>query len=283
MRKTLFTRVSFAAMVATLAGCSSTPPPTPVTHSGFKAAAMQFMTADPIRYQGTVVDKGQFYPKETFTLSYRYCAASPAQAEQEISAFYDLAKQTCTQNNGVMLNQEHDTWCVTHPSSTQETPLFAARITTSELWADICPTGPFVTMRVIENQDVEPAEWVAGATLLGYQPYSPHRKMVTQEKPDAEIFNEEESPAPEQEAWTEESGFIATHIGETVCMYKKTKDEAFGVTYKGTIHRVNNDRISVLATEKLKGDIRTAPEFERLPWYPEAIIEADIRSWFVCP
>ncbi len=65
-------------------------------------------------------------------------------------------------------------------------------------------------------------------------------------------------------------------------MYKKTKDEAYGVTYKGQIQSVKDNRVSVLATEKLKGDIRVAPEMDQLPWYKEAVIEADARSWFIC-
>ena len=78
MRKTLLTRVSLAGLIATIAGCSSTPPPppAPTVEKSFKTIASQFMTSDATRSQGTVVDKGMFYPKETFSLSYRYCSAS---------------------------------------------------------------------------------------------------------------------------------------------------------------------------------------------------------------
>ena len=284
MRKTLLTRVSLAGVIATVAGCSSTPPPppAPVVEKSFKTVASQFMTSDATRSQGTIVDKGMFYPKETFSLSYRYCSASAEQAQKEIDQFYQLAKKTCKANSGTMINQDTDAWCVSHPNTQDETPIFSARITSTDLWADVCPTGPFVTMRVIENKDVDKAAWIDGAKLLGYQPYSVHRKIVPSNQSQAALFSEKETPAPDQEPWTEETGFIATHIGETVCMYKKTKDEAYGVTYKGKIQSVNDDRVSVLATEKLKGDIRIAPEIDPLPWHKEAVIEADARSWFIC-
>ena len=94
MRKTLLTRVSLAAIIATIAGCSSTPPPpAPTVEKSFKTIASQFMNSDATRSQGTVVDKGMFYPKETFSLSYRYCSASAEQAKQDIDQFYQLAKK----------------------------------------------------------------------------------------------------------------------------------------------------------------------------------------------
>lgn len=77
MYNTLFTRVSLAAVIAVIAGCSSTPPPPkPAPDYSFKTVAKKFIAADNSRSNGVVVDKGMFYPKETFSYSYRYCSNS---------------------------------------------------------------------------------------------------------------------------------------------------------------------------------------------------------------
>ena len=281
MYNTLFTRVSLAAVIAVLTGCSSPPPQPqkPAPDYSFKTAAQKFIAADSARNNGVVVDKGLFYPKETFSYSYRYCANSEQQAQQDIIQFDQLATQTCAANNGSMVNLDAGTWCVQHPNTDQETPLFASRISSIDLWADICSTGPFVTMRIIENRDIPQTAWVDGAKLLGYQPYSIHRTLMTAK---AIQHLDDATPPPAQEAWTEETAFIASHVGETVCMYKKSKDEAYGVTYKGTIKSVKDGRVRVLATRKIKGDVRIAPVSTPLPWHKKALIEADAKSWFIC-
>ncbi|OBU33515.1 hypothetical protein [Photobacterium phosphoreum] len=280
MYNTLFTRVSLAAVIAVLAGCSSTPPPPkPAPDYSFKTAAKKFIAADSTRNNGVVVDKGLFYPKETFSYSYRYCSTSEQQAQQDIAQFDQLATKTCTANNGSMVNLDTGTWCVQHPNTDQETPLFASRISSIDLWADICSGGPFVTMRIIENRDIPQTAWIDGAKLLGYQPYSTHRTLMSSK---AIKHLDDETPPPAEEPWTEETAFIASHVGETVCMYKKSKDDAYGVTYKGTIESIKDGRVRVLATRKIKGDVRIAPVSTPLPWHKKAIIEADAKSWFIC-
>lgn len=280
MYNTLFTRVSLAAIIAVIAGCSSTPPPpTPAPDYSFKTAAKKFIAADSSRSNGVVVDKGLFYPKETFSYSYRYCSNSEQQAQQDMAQFNQLAAKTCSINKGSLVNLDTGTWCVQHPNTDQETPLFAARISSIDLWADICSGGPFVTMRIIENRDIPQSAWVDGATLLGYQPYSVHRTLMSSK---AIEQLDDATPAPAEEAWTEETAFIASHVGESVCIYKKSKDDAYGITYKGTIESVKDGRVRVLATRKIKGDIRIAPISTPLPWHKQAIIEADAKSWFIC-
>ncbi|MCD9539946.1 hypothetical protein GLP22_01790 [Photobacterium carnosum] len=282
MYNTLFSRVSLAAVIAVVAGCSSTPPPSPPKPApdfSFKTAANKFIAADSTRSNGVVVDKGMFYPKETFAYSYRYCTNSDQQAQQDIAQFNQLAAKTCSVNKGSLVNLETGTWCIQHANTDQETPLFAARISSIDLWADICSGGPFVTMRIIENRDIPHSAWVDGAELLGYQPYSVHRTLMTT-KAIGQL--DDATLPPAEEAWTEETTFIATHVGETVCMYKKSKDDVYGATYKGTIESVKEGRVRVLATRKIKGDVRIAPISTPLPWHKKAIIEADAKSWFIC-
>ena len=106
MYNTLFSRVSLAAVIAVVAGCSSTPPPSPPKPApdfSFKTAANKFIAADSTRSNGVVVDKGMFYPKETFAYSYRYCTNSDQQAQQDIAQFNQLAAKTCSVNKGSLV------------------------------------------------------------------------------------------------------------------------------------------------------------------------------------
>lgn len=285
MYNTLLPKIVLTTVITLLVGCSSSPEPkappatTPQLDYSFKTATSKFINADHTRQRGVVVDKGMFYPKETFAFRYRYCSASEDNALQDMVNFNQLVDQVCHNNAGSIINLNSGSWCVQQANTPEETPIFAARISATELWSDICMTGPFITLRVIENRDISQSAWVDGAKLLGYQPYSNHRILVS--KTELAHLNDM-TPSPDQEMWTEETSFIASHVGETVCIYKKAKNDSFGVTYKGKVDSIKDNRIRVLATRKIKGDIRIAPISTPLPWHKKAYIEADVKSWFLC-
>jgi len=264
-----------------LVGCSSTSESFfSSSEYRFHDSAQSFISLNETRSNGAVVDKGLFYPKSAFSFTYRYCANSPQGASNDIQEFHQLAKRVCDANVGQLIHQDTGTWCVYNPNTVDERPIFYTKISSTELWADLCLDGPFVTLKVVENTEASPEEWYEAAKILGYQPYSSHRKLITP----SELG---QLPQPQKEPiatefWNEESQYIYTNIGSVVCLYNRPENSAIGYTYLGTVHSVDSGLVKVAATTKLRGDIRTAPVLEQLDWHKMAYITAAANSWFVC-
>ncbi|WP_053111879.1 hypothetical protein [Photobacterium swingsii] len=162
----------FATLLLTLTACSSTP--LFVSKSPdmqFLLSTRAFIDMNDTRRNGAVVDKGLFYPKDTYSFAYRYCATSPETAINDIAEYQQLAKRTCDANQGKLVHQSTGTWCVSNANTPEESPIFYARISSTELWADLCLDGPFITMRVIENTDAAADEWRASAKILATNLY----------------------------------------------------------------------------------------------------------------
>ncbi|MGR5147895.1 hypothetical protein ACQKP8_15280 [Photobacterium alginatilyticum] len=246
----------------------------------FHDSTQSFIALNDTRKNGAVVDKGLFYPKSAFSFTYRYCANSPQEANNDIQEFHQLAKRVCDANVGQLIHQDTGTWCVYNPNTVDERPIFYSKISSTALWADLCLDGPFVTLKVIENTEASPDEWYDAAKILGYQPYSSYRKLIT--PPEVGQIPQPIKEPVATELWNEESEYIYTNIGSVVCLYNQPKDSAMGYTYLGTVHSVSNGLVKVAATAKLKGDIRTAPMLEQLEWHRMAYITAAANSWFVC-
>ncbi|PSW06801.1 hypothetical protein [Photobacterium lipolyticum] len=272
---------SMVFSILLLAGCSSTPDNAKTTEYRFLDSTRSFITLNDSRRNGAVVDKGYFYPKSAFSFSYRYCAKSPSHANQDIVEYQALAKRVCDANNGQLIHQESGTWCVSNANTVAEYPLFSARISSTELWADLCLDGPFVTLKVIENTNAPLGKWYDAAQVLGYQPYTRYRKLILVDTNQGALYLVTKEPAS-AELWNDESRYIYTNIGQIVCLYNQPEGSGLGYTYRGTVQSVSNGRVKVLATTKLKGDIRTAPALERLEWHREAYINAAANAWFVC-
>ncbi|MGF1724763.1 hypothetical protein [Photobacterium nomapromontoriensis] len=234
-----------------------------------------------IRRNGAVVDKGIFYPKNTYSFTYRYCANSEQDAARDIADYQILAQRVCDANAGQLTLQDSGTWCVTGANTLEETPIFSARISSTELWADLCLDGPFVTLRVIENTTAPTGEWFEAAEILGYDPYSPQRQVVLASVINSPLY-QPSSNINTNSKWSEESQYIYSNIGTTVCLYDQTDKTTIGYTYRGQVYSVNNGMVKVLAREKIKGDIRVAPAWEPVKWHKEAYITAAANSWFVC-
>lgn len=275
--------LSFTALLSVLlAGCSSTSTFfTGDSEYSFRDSAESFIQMNDTRSSGAEVDKGLFYPKSTFSYTYRYCANSPDMAQQDMAEFHQLAKRVCDANHGQIIHQDTGSWCVNYPDTANEQPVFYARISSTELWADLCLDGPFVTLKVIENTEARPDEWYQAAKVLGYQPYSQYRMLVP--APEAGQLHQPEKEPVATEFWNEESEYIYTNVGSVVCLYNRPAGENIGYTYQGTVHSVNNGLVKVATTTKLKGDIRTAPALEPMAWHhPMAYITAAANAWFVC-
>ncbi|UXI03716.1 hypothetical protein [Photobacterium sp. TY1-4] len=265
-----------------LTGCSTT---TSFFSGGseysFRDSAESFIQMNDTRSNGAEVDKGLFYPKSAFSFTYRYCASSPTAAQQDMAEFNELAKRVCDVNKGQIIHQDTGSWCVNYPDTANEQPIFYARISSTELWADLCLDGPFVTLKVIENTEAAPNEWHQAAKVLGYQPYSQYRQLLPAPTT-GQLLQPEKEPIA-TEFWNEESQYIYTNVGSVVCLYNRPEGENVGYTYRGTVHSVNNGLVKVAATTKLKGDIRTAPALEPMEWHhPMAYITAAANAWFVC-
>lgn len=264
-----------------LSGCSS------LSSLGFSSdysmydTARDFIDENEVRSNGAVVDKGQYYPKSAYSYTYRYCSNSPAQAAEDIAQFQNLARQVCDLNNGQLNHQETGTWCVVNTNTAEENPLFSASISGTDQWADLCLDGPFVTLNVIENDGAPDDEWYNSAIVLGYQPYSPERRLLDTPATATALIEPTRAPAANG-AWTEESEHIYTSVGENVCLYERPRNSTLGYTYRGTVRNATEGKVRVLVTEKYKGDIRTAPTLERLDWHEEAYITASAKAWFVC-
>ncbi|MGF1682762.1 hypothetical protein [Photobacterium minamisatsumaniensis] len=266
-----------------LIGCSSTPDST-VRKTGeysFYDSTQSFISLNEIRSSGAVVDKGLFYPKNAYSFTYRYCSTSEQNAAEDIAEYLALAKRVCEANTGQLIYQPSGAWCVTAANTFDERPLFSARISSTALWADLCLDGPFVTLKMVENTTASITEWYQSSQVLGYQPYTPHRVLTV---PAAAMSPLYASPVSTNtvNTWSDESEFIYSNIGATVCIYDHPNNSPHGYTYRGQVYSVNNGTVKVLATEKWQGDIRTAPAWERLEWYNEAYITASANSWFVC-
>ncbi|MCW8329237.1 hypothetical protein MD588_10505 [Photobacterium sp. SDRW27] len=247
----------------------------------FFDSAKSFINLNEARSSGAVVDKGLFYPKSAFSFTYRYCANSPQEAQNDIQEFQQLAKRVCDANTNQLIHQDTGTWCVYNANTVDEFPLFYAKISSTELWADLCLDGPFVTIKLIENTRAWPEKWYEAAKVLGYQPYSVHRQLVIPTSDHGQLYQSPKEPIS-TELWNEESQYIYSHIGSTVCLYNRPVDSAIGYTYIGTVHSVKDGLVKVATKAKYKGDIRTAPALEQLEWHSMAYITAAANSWFVC-
>lgn len=264
-----------------LAGCSSIPDNVKTTKYRFFDSTKRFITLNNTRRNGAVVDKEDLSPTSAFSFRYRYCAKSPLDAKQDILEYQTLAKRVCDANNGQLIHQEPSTWCVSNANTGNEYPLFSARISSTELWADLCLDGPFVTLSVIENTNAPFSKWYNAAQTLGYQPYTQYRKLISVHSDQGELYQVTKESASAG-LWNDENQYIYTNIGQAVCLYNKPKGSGLGHTYRGTVQSVSHGRVKVLATIKLKGDIRTAPALEPLEWHKEAYINAPANAWFIC-
>ncbi|WIH24901.1 hypothetical protein [Photobacterium damselae] len=288
MQRTTTHRLAIAVTVVALAGCSSTPKQQqPETNQlpvyKFTDVAHNFIAENAERSSGTVVDKGFFNPKKNNSFGYRYCASSPDAASTDMEAFKLLAQSTCDTNLGTMVDLPHGTWCVYNPNTPEEAPIFSAYISDSDLWTDLCPTGPFVTMKVNENREYTKDQWFKEAQVLGYEPYSIHRKVKpVKSGVRSESFRTTPATDKNLDTWADESYYIYKNIGATVCLVDKQKSVPYDVTYRGKVVSAKDGRVRVLATQKFKGDVRTAPKYEVLPWHKKAYINADVNSWFLC-
>ncbi|PSW23058.1 hypothetical protein C9I94_17945 [Photobacterium swingsii] len=272
----------FATLLLTLTACSSTP--LFVSKSPdmqFLLSTRAFIDMNDTRRNGAVVDKGLFYPKDTYSFAYRYCATSPETAINDIAEYQQLAKRTCDANQGKLVHQSTGTWCVSNANTPEESPIFYARISSTELWADLCLDGPFITMRVIENTDAAADEWRASAKILGYQPYTATRQLISKNDTYGQLYQSPAAPLGDQ-TWDQESLYIYNSTGQTVCLYDQANDSPLGHTFLGTVESVDVGKVRVLVTAKMKGDIRTAPIMEKLEWHDSAYITAPAHSWFVC-
>ena len=267
-----------------LVGCSSTSETRPdLAEYSFLDSTKSFLELNSTRNNGAVVDKGNFYPKSAYSFSYRYCANSSQQAKNDVAEYLDLAKRTCDANIGTLVHQETASWCVYNANTVEERPIFSARISSTELWADLCLDGPFVTLRVIENTNAPSNEWLSAAQVLGYQPYSIHRTLISDSNDlGSAAYTSQPNVTVQPQVWTEESQFIYTNKGQTVCLFEQPKGSSLGHTYQGAVMQAYKGRVKVLATAKFKGDIRIAPALEKVDWYSEAYIDAAANSWFVC-
>ncbi|MGF1761478.1 hypothetical protein L4D76_26945 [Photobacterium sagamiensis] len=264
-----------------IAGCSSIPNIFKPAKYSLLSSTNNFIAMDDIRSYGDIVDKSDFYPKRSFSFSYRYCTRSPAEANKDIVEYQSLAKHVCDTNHGQLIHQDSGTWCVSNANSVEELPLFHGRISSTELWAELCPDGPFITLKVIENTYFSAGKWYDAAQALGYQPYYRYRKIISINTTGGQLYQTPKEPVL-NELWTEESQFIYTNIGQVVCLFEQLEGPALGYTYRGTVDSVSNDKVKVLVTTKLKGDLRTAPISEPLEWHREAYITAPANAWFVC-
>ncbi|WP_299018434.1 hypothetical protein [uncultured Photobacterium sp.] len=286
--KMMSARFNISVMVPTvlsalsLSGCSSLSDSESNIHTyRFNDYAKSFITLNDTRINGAVVDKGLFYPKSAFSFTYRYCANSPQSAADDIEEFNLLAKRVCDANHGQLIHQQTGTWCVYNSNTIDEYPLFYAKISSTELWSDLCLDGPFVTLKVVENTEANHNQWFEAAKVLGYQPYSAKRQLVIPDSTLGHLYQAPQEPVA-TELWNEESEYIYTRIGAIVCLYNRPADSPAGYTYRGTVHSVNGGMVKVAATTKLRGDIRTAPALEQLEWHRLAYITAAANSWFVC-
>lgn len=269
-------------LVTTLAGCSTMSDTARKTGEySIYDSTQSFIALTDTRRNGAVVDKGLFYPKNTYSFSYRYCSSGEASAAKDIAEYQTLAKRVCDVNNGQLIHQDTGTWCVASPNTHDERPIFYARISSTELWADLCLDGPFVTLKLIENTTAPTQEWYESAQVLGYEPYSAVRLLV----PRTEVATPlQQTPRVmnASHASGEESQYISSNVGTTVCLYSQQPSELSGFTYRGQVYSVKDGMIKVLVQQKLKGDIRSAPAMENVPWYDKAYITASANSWFVC-
>ncbi|MDO6708540.1 hypothetical protein [Photobacterium sp. 1_MG-2023] len=272
----------FMAGFLVLTGCSSLPRSLGFgnTYSMY-GTTQEFLSESEARINGAVIDQGRYYPKSAYSYTYRYCSAAPEQAREDIAEYQNLAKQVCDANGGNMVHLQSGSWCVAEANTEAERPLFFAAINSTEQWADLCLDGPFVTLKVIENDGAPDNEWYLSAMALGYQPYTIDRELV--DVPPETIIQTEAAKAPGSNGtWTAESEHIYTSIGERVCLFEKPGRGNLGYTYRGTVQNSANGKVRVLITEKFRGDIRTAPYLEPLEWHNEAYITANASSWFVC-
>ncbi|PSW22146.1 hypothetical protein C9I98_02450 [Photobacterium sanctipauli] len=265
-----------------ISGCSSTPETIRKTGEySFYDSTLSFISLNDTRSNGAVVDKGVFYPKSAYSFTYRYCSTSEQNAQNDIAEYQDLAKRVCDANAGQLIHQPSGTWCVSNANTFDERPIFSARISSTALWADLCLDGPFVTLKVTENTTAPQDEWYQSAQILGYQPYHPQRQLVSPAVVSSTLY-QAPTTSGSSNTWSDESQFIYSNVGATVCIYDHPQGAPSGYTYRGQVHSVNSGMVKVLATEKLQGDIRTAPAFKRLEWHREAYITASASSWFVC-
>ncbi|OAN13026.1 hypothetical protein A3K86_15275 [Photobacterium jeanii] len=272
----------FIACLSFLVACSSKTPLTKAPELYFKQSTLAFIDLNETRRNGAVVDKGLFYPKDTYSFTYRYCAVSPESALNDIAEYQQLAKRTCDANGGKLVHQQTGTWCVNNANTSDEFPIFYARISSTELWADLCLDGPFVTLRVVENTNAPADEWLASAKVLGYQPYTATRQLVSSNDSYGQLYQAPATPVEDIDMWDQESLYIYNSPGQTVCLYNQENTNQLGHTYQGVVENVNLGKVRVLVTRKLKGDIRTAPTLELQHWHDRAYITAPAQSWFVC-
>ncbi|ELR66891.1 hypothetical protein C942_04590 [Photobacterium marinum] len=288
VQQILTARLNISSILSTtitaivLTGCSSFSDSDYNMHTyRFHDSAKGFISLNDTRINGAIVDKGLFYPKSAFSFTYRYCAKNTQSAAADIEEFDLLAKRVCDANHGQLIHQQTGTWCVDDANTVQEYPLFYAKISRTELWADLCLDGPFVTLKVIENTEASRDQWFEAAQILGYQPYSSNRRLVVPDSTHGHLYDAPKEPVA-TEFWNEESEYIYTQIGAVVCLYNRPEDTNIGYTYRGTVHSVGNGMVKVAATTKLRGDIRTAPVLEEIEWHRLAYITAAANSWFVC-
>lgn len=263
-----------------VSGCSSDPDTVRRTGEySFYDSTQSFIALTDARRNGAVVDKGVFYPKNTFAYTYRYCSDNPQQAANDIAEYQALAKRVCDTNGGQLINQASGAWCVVAANTPNEQPLFSAKITSTALWADLCLDGPFVTLRLNENTQVNQSQWYESAQILGYEPYSPLRTMAPAT---ATMHAINQPSAPTTAPWSDESRYIYSSVGATVCLYDHPHQTNMGHTYRGQVFSVNDGLVKVSVKDKFKGDIRTAPALEREKWHQSSYITAPANSWFVC-
>ncbi|UTM59747.1 hypothetical protein L4174_016870 [Photobacterium sp. CCB-ST2H9] len=265
-----------------LSGCSSLP-----ASLGFGSqysmyrTTQDFISESESRENGAVVDKGMYYPKSAYSYTYRYCSNTPAQAHEDIAQYQNMVKQVCNANHGRMIHLDSGSWCVADANTKDERPYFYASISSTEQWADLCLDGPFITLKVIENNGAPDNEWYLSAIALGYLPFSTDRQLIDLPPETVLLTNTRKAPGTNG-TWTEESEHIYTSIGERVCLYEKPDRNSLGYTYRGTVQKADKGKVRVLIKEKFKGDIRTAPYLEPLDWHEEAYITASASAWFVC-
>lgn len=283
MSQSSFYKYTFSALFTTLLfGCSSTPDePRRAGEYSMLDTTQTFIDYNDTRRNGAVVDKGAFYPKDTYSFSYRYCSTGQDSAKKDVAEYQALAKRVCDANHGTLIHQQTATWCVANPNTINEMPLFSARISSTDLWADLCLDGPFVTLRLTENPYMLDAEWQEAAQILGYQPYTAYRQLIPSTTVEAPIQSAAQ-PAAAPKPWSNESQYIYSNIGTTVCYYDQSKTSPIGYTYRGQVYSVKEGLVKVLTREKIKGDVRTAPVWEHISWHDKAFITAPASAWFVC-
>ncbi|KDM89625.1 hypothetical protein [Photobacterium galatheae] len=282
MQKHTYRVFIFWGAMTGLAGCSSLPAALGLSSQySMYGTTQDFLSENETRVNGAVIDKGKYYPKSAYSYAYRYCSNTPAQAREDIAQYQNLVKQVCNGNGGQMIHLDSGSWCVAEPNTHHERPYFFASISSTEQWADLCLDGPFITLKVIENNGAPDSEWYLAAMALGYQPFSSDRQLI-EVPPETVILTETRKVPGTNGTWTEESEHIYTSIGERVCLYEKPDRNSLGYTYRGTVQNASKGKVRVLIKEKFKGDIRTAPYLEPLEWHQEAYITASASAWFVC-